>query len=45
LVSVKGMEAVDSDTYIDLHANPFDANTLAYLNNLKTVKNYINLVF
>lgn len=45
LVSVKGIEAVDSDTYIDLHANPFDANTLAYLNNLKTVKNYTNLIF
>lgn len=43
LTTIKGVESISAESYIDMHANPFDTNTLAYLNNLKTVKNYTAL--
>lgn len=45
LTTIKGIESIDASSEIDLHSNLFDANTLVYLNNLKTVKNYAQLMY
>lgn len=43
LTTIKGIESLDLETYIDLRSNLFDADTLVYLNDFKNVKKYSQL--